>query len=111
MTTTVNKDDNAKAPLQYLGMLRAPLGEVAHVLRFGRKKYPGADDNWKRIDDAATRYLAAGLRHILARLDGEMADAETGRSHLAHAGCCVLFALWFDLRASVKTPEPYVGPV
>ena len=96
-----NKRDDGKAPMRYLGMLRGPLGEVAQVLLFGRKKYPtGGDANWRNIDDGANRYLSAALRHILARCDGALVDPETGRSHLAHAGCCVLFALWFDMRAA-----------
>lgn len=67
------------------------LEEVVKVLEFGAKKY--ARDNWKQVENADTRYLAAAFRHLIAYNTGEEADAETGLSHLAHASCCLLFLL------------------
>jgi len=71
--------------------------EVVRVLDFGAKKY--ARDNWRYVDNAETRYLAAAIRHLAAHARGEVADAETGISHLAHAGCCVLFLLALEKQA------------
>lgn len=68
--------------------------QVVRVLEFGAKKY--TRDNWQKVPDAGQRYLAAALRHLIARQGGEVNDAESGLPHLAHAGCCVLFALWFE---------------
>jgi hypothetical protein len=65
--------------------------EVVRVLDFGAKKY--ARDNWKHVDNAETRYLAAAFRHLAAYARGERCDPETSISHLAHAACCVLFLL------------------
>lgn len=65
--------------------------EIVKVLDFGARKY--ARDNWKHVDGAETRYLAAALRHITAHARGEKDDPETGLSHMAHAGCCILFLL------------------
>ena len=65
--------------------------EIVKVLDFGARKY--ARDNWKHVEGAETRYLAAALRHITAHARGEKDDSETGISHLAHAGCCILFLL------------------
>lgn len=65
--------------------------EIVKVLDFGARKY--ARDNWKHVDGAKTRYLAAAFRHMAAHNRGETCDPETGLSHLAHAGCCVLFLL------------------
>lgn len=65
--------------------------EIVKVLDFGARKY--ARDNWKHVEGAETRYLAAALRHITAHARGEKDDPETGVSHLAHAGCCILFLL------------------
>ncbi|CAB5220177.1 hypothetical protein UFOVP232_74 [uncultured Caudovirales phage] len=65
--------------------------EVIKVLEFGAKKY--ARDNWKHVENADIRYLAAAFRHIVQYNNGEMTDKETGLSHLAHAGCCLLFLL------------------
>ena len=65
--------------------------QIVRVLDFGAKKY--ARDNWKHVVDADRRYLAAAFRHLAAHAQGEGTDPETGISHLAHAGCCVLFLL------------------
>ena len=67
------------------------MDEVVKVLEFGAKKY--ARDNWKKVENAQTRYLAAAFRHLIHHNNGEAADPETGISHLAHATCCMLFLL------------------
>ena len=69
--------------------------EIVRVLTLGAKKYTA--DNWKYVKDARIRYYDAMLRHIVAWKLGEKADKETGLHPLAHAGCCLLFILWFDL--------------
>lgn len=68
--------------------------EVVDVLTYGAKKY--APDNWKKVPDARRRYIDAGFRHFVAYASGEKLDPETGKSHLAHAMCCMLFLLAFD---------------
>lgn len=78
----------------------APVQEIIKVLMFGAKKY--SDDNWMRVPDAQRRYYEAALRHITAWWDGEALDPESGLHHLAHAGCCILFALWFELKGVKK---------
>ena len=72
------------------------LEEVVKVLEFGARKY--ARDNWKHVEGADTRYLAAAFRHLIAYNTGEKVDQETGLSHLAHAGCCLLFLLSLEKR-------------
>lgn len=67
------------------------LEEIIKVLMFGAQKYDR--HNWKHVDNAPQRYTAAAFRHLAAHTRGEMTDHETGLSHLAHAGCCVLFLL------------------
>lgn len=67
--------------------------QVVEVLTFGAIKYPSAD-NWKKVEPE--RYKDAMLRHITAWLSGDKLDEETGKSHLAHAGCCLLFLMFFD---------------
>ena len=68
-----------------------PLREVAKVLTFGAKKY--APGNWKKVTPPS-RYFDAALRHLADYAEGEDDDQESGLSHLAHATCCLLFALW-----------------
>lgn len=69
------------------------LEEIARVLSFGAKKYESW--NWSR-GIAYSRLLGAALRHLYSFARGEDKDPESGLSHLAHAGCCVLFLLWMD---------------
>jgi hypothetical protein len=73
-----------------------PTGEIVKVLTFGSKKYE--DHNWQFVPEAEDRYFSAAQRHLAAWIDGEKKDPETGLSHLAHAGCCILFLLWFELK-------------
>ena len=71
------------------------LDEIAKVLTFGAHKY--SDRNW----EAGMRYgrtFAATMRHLWAWWRGEDKDPETGLSHLAHAGCCIFFALTLQAR-------------
>lgn len=71
--------------------------EIAKVLTFGAGKY--GDYNWQGLDEPKdqARVFAALHRHLTAWWEGEAADEETGLSHLAHAGCCLFFLLWFEL--------------
>jgi hypothetical protein len=76
------------------------LKEVVAVLGFGAKKY--APDNWQRVPDASTRYVDAAFRHLTDWQLKERLDGETGKSHLAHAICCLLFLLWFEQEERVQ---------
>lgn len=69
------------------------LKEVVEILTFGAEKY--APNNWQKVDPPS-RYTDACLRHLTAWVQGEKKDAESGKSHLAHAVCCLLFLMWFD---------------
>lgn len=64
---------------------------VARVLTFGAGKY--GRGNWRHVDNAEARYMDAALRHINAYNRGEVADPESGESHLAHAVCSLMFML------------------
>jgi hypothetical protein len=66
------------------------LEAVAEVLTFGAKKYEA--NNWRK-GFAWTRLLGAALRHTFAFMRGQDKDPETGKSHIAHAACCLLFLL------------------
>ena len=70
------------------------LEQIAAVLTFGAKKYK--DHNW-RGGLKWSRLLRAALGHILAYLRGEDKDPESGISHLAHAGCCIMFLLEYEI--------------
>lgn len=87
--TTGSKHDSGK-PLMGTIPPNALLA-VARVLTFGAEKY--GRDNWRQVENAETRYLDAALRHINAYQRGELADPESGESHLAHAVCSLMFML------------------
>ena len=72
-----------------------PIEETIRVLMIGAEKY--APDNWKYVEDSKRRYYNAAMRHLTAYQKGESLDEETGKSHLAHATCCLLFMLHNEL--------------
>jgi hypothetical protein len=67
---------------------------VVDVLTFGAQKY--APENWRHVENAEQRYLAAAMRHIAAHRKGDIDDSESGLPHLAHAVCCLMFILELD---------------
>lgn len=69
--------------------------EINKVLEFGAKKYNA--HNWKKGEGFKyTRVLNSLLRHVFAYMRGEDKDPESGLSHLAHAGCNILFLLYYE---------------
>ncbi len=71
----------------------AALEEIADVLTYGADKYSA--NNWCR-GTPWSRYFSALCRHIFAWWRGENTDPETGLSHLAHAGCCLIFLMEYQ---------------
>lgn len=74
-----------------------PVGEltdIVKVLTYGARKYSAGQ--WMSVPDPINRYYAAMMRHIAAWRTGEIVDMESELPHLAHAGCCLLFLMWFD---------------
>lgn len=82
------KHDSGKPRMDLLSPYA--LEEIAKVMTFGASKY--GDNNW-RGGILWSRVFGALLRHVWAFWRGEDKDSETGLSHLAHAGCCVMFLL------------------
>lgn len=91
--TEGRKDDTGKLPWHLLPP--DAVGEILKVLEFGATKY--GDRNWE-AGMAWSRPFSALMRHMWAWHNSEEADKETGLSHLAHAGCCILFLLAYELR-------------
>jgi len=92
-TTGGRKFDGGK--LQYGLVPPNALKATVEILTFGAEKYE--PDNWKKVPDAKRRYFDAAQRHLWAWKCGEQNDQETGRNHLAHAMCCIMFLLERDL--------------
>ena len=83
------KHDQEK--LRYELLPVAPLQEIVAVLTDGARKY--SDNNWQYVEPFEDRYYAAALRHITEWRKGEAMDSESGRHHLAHAACCLIFLM------------------
>lgn len=70
---------------------RKALMRTIDVLEAGAKKY--SEHNWRKVDNAEQRYLDAAFRHFVDHMDGQYLDPETNLPSLAHALCCIMFAL------------------
>lgn len=68
---------------------------IAVILTMGAEKY--ADRNW----EAGMRWgrvYASLRRHLASWQLGEEKDADSGKSHLWHAGCCIAFLITYEAR-------------
>lgn len=101
------KADTGKTRMSLLMTQFAPLlEETAGVLTFGAEKYPRPplDDSWKDVPNGVIRYQDALYRHLSSVFSkGEKIDPESGRHHLAHAMCNILF-LHYLLESGVENP-------
>lgn len=88
------KDDTGKIRADLLPA--GALMEVAKVLTFGAIKYQ-AENTWQNVTPFRSRYLAALMRHLFARMRGEIYDPESGLLHMAHLACCALFLLSWEV--------------
>lgn len=79
----------------------------ARVMGLGAAKY-GAF-NWRDATVAATVYLSAAERHLLAFRDREDNDAESGESHLAHARACLAILVDAFSSGNVVDDRPKAG--
>jgi len=95
-TTGGRKFDGNKP--QYGLLPPLALKATAEILTFGAKKYE--PDNWKYVPDSKRRYFDALQRHLWAWKEGEVNDAESGKHHLAHAMCCLMFLYEHDVKYS-----------
>jgi hypothetical protein len=83
-----NKFDVAKPAMGLLP--RYALEQMALVLAYGEAKY--GRHNWREGIEVQ-RSINAALRHIYAANESEDNDPESGFPHLAHALCCLMFAM------------------
>lgn len=85
---TDKKQTADKPPLEYL--VTSVLPDEAKVLKLGADKY--GVRSWRVEKIWASTYEGAMLRHLLAWIEGEDLDPESGLPHLAHlrANCAVV---------------------
>lgn len=87
----IKKDEN-KTRLELLSPIA--INAIGEVLTMGAVKYQ--EHNWRK-GFKWSRLLGAALRHLLAFMGGQDKDPETGLSHLAHCGCCIMFMLEHEI--------------
>lgn len=84
------------------------LQEVGEVLTFGAKKYE--EGNWARGEGFKwSRLYRPALNHMWEWVKGNDKDPESGRHHLAHATCCLLFLLSHIIRGKGKDDRKDIG--
>jgi mannose/cellobiose epimerase-like protein (N-acyl-D-glucosamine 2-epimerase family) len=76
--------------------------KIVEILTIGAEKY--SDNNWMQVEDGYNRYYAALMRHLVAYRKGEKIDKDSGKSHLAHAGCCLLFLMFIGDKCNLIAP-------
>jgi len=90
-----SSESDTTNPKDSLGLKKPPLRLVpaalhifvAKVMGLGALKY--GPYNWRTKKVRLTVYLEAAQRHILAKLDGQDVDPESGQPHEAHAAACM----------------------
>ena len=90
---TTDTDQSAKADKGKLELsLVNPqlVKAVAEVRMYGTEKY-GDSENWRKVEPK--RYVDALYRHLLAYIEGNEVDEESGLSHLSHMACNLSFLL------------------
>lgn len=91
-------------PKQAYGDLKVPLALVpstaiilmGQAFKEGARKY--GPFNWREKSVEGMTYAHASLRHLMAWIDGEEIDPESGNPHLAHVLACV--AIMVDAAAT-----------
>lgn len=77
---------------------------VADILTFGATKYEA--NNWKKLPTSELyRYKDALMRHLLQYLSGEYLDVESGKPHLDHVACNIMFLKHFEEKVVKQTPK------
>lgn len=84
------KNDSGKVQMELLSP--KALEEIAEILTFGAKKY--APWNYLKGEGLSySRVYGSLIRHMTSWYKGEELDEETQKSHLAHAGCCIMMLI------------------
>lgn len=90
---------------------------ISDILTSGAVKYE--ERNWEKGMKWG-RVFGAGMRHLWAWWQGQgptnenfvfgNLDLETGRSHLWHAGCCIVFLIAYEMRGIGEDDRPRKEP-
>ena len=95
------KDDGGKLRMDLIPP--ELLFAVGDVLTYGADKY--SPRNWE-AGMSWGRVFGALMRHMWAWWGGQGVDADTGKSHLWHAGCCIAFLIAYEARGTGDDDRP-----
>lgn len=98
------KFDQGKNRLDLLPF--AALEKVGKIMTLGASKY--TEDNWTK-GMSWRRLSGAALRHLFSWIRGQSIDSESQESHLAHAACCILFLLTYEIHG-LGTDDRWIPP-
>lgn len=84
------KDTAGKPRLSLALQMRQALIALTDIREFGLQKYPDAE-NYKKVPE--DMWLDALVRHLVAYIHGEELDEESGKPHLAHALCNLVYLI------------------
>ena len=77
---------------------------VMNIMKHGAAKYGW--DNWRQADNEQLfRYLDATMRHIVAEMEGEEIDDDSGEDAVHHALCSLMFYVDCKERDKGKSQE------
>jgi len=110
------RTSNPSNPKQLYGDKKVPIHLVpptaiaylALALRDGARKY-GAY-NYRETKVESMTYIGAAMRHIMAYLDGEWLDDDSGNPHIAHAMACLAILADCTEGANLIDNRPAPGP-
>lgn len=85
--------NDGKPALSYILQFPSVVEVMAHIMTLGAAKY--GDLNWKKGGKPDKEYLDSMMRHLMAFLNGEVLDPDSGCAHLGHAiwNLCALLEL------------------
>lgn len=98
------KFDEGKPQMSYVA--RSLMVAIASVMAPGAERY--GRDNWKG-GMTWNRPYDALLRHLTSWWEGETADPDSGKSHLWHAACELMFLIEYEAKGigkDVRYGEP-----
>ena len=84
------KDTAGKPRLSLALQMRQSLTALTDIREYGLIKYPDAE-NYKKVPE--DMWLDALVRHLVAYINGEELDEESGKPHLAHALCNLVYLI------------------
>lgn len=84
------KDTAGKPRLSLALQMRQTLMAITDIREYGLVKYPDAE-NYKKVPEEMWR--DALVRHLVAYIGGEEYDRESGKPHLSHALCNLVYLI------------------